>query len=168
VIAYLLSLWALLDATQPFDENVWGFLLAMWLLWLGFWRLFRRPSRGLLVGVISLALILLDVPMRVAFFFHQSAFERRARTHPSYDGGCLWEGCPSPLGLYTVDDILEDSDGGVYLRTGSEPDWTGPDIFSHGFAWHPNPHRTPFGHRWLRWKHVYGDWYAFSVSNCGQ
>jgi hypothetical protein len=167
MLAYLLSLWSLLDAIRPFDR-VGGSLsaLVVWLSWLALRRLQRRPSRGLLFGVITVALIWVDVPMRIAFFLHQGAFERRAKKHPKFGAQCFYEGCPTSVGLYTIDDILEDADGGVYLRTGWEPDWV--DILSSGFAWHPNPHRTPFGHRWLRWRHVYGGWYAFEVSNCGQ
>lgn len=69
------------------------------------------------------------------------------------------------FGVYYVDEVEEDPQGGVYFRTHSGPSvGIGPDGVSYGFAHRPNPAARPFGSVSSQWTHLFGRWYSFAAS----
>jgi hypothetical protein len=113
------------------------------------------------VLLVDLGLITGDVPKRIAFAFARPAFERLlGKVSPQ-------EPSPVPvdlrLGLYRVDRIATDSQGGVYFRTRATRDSI--DEFSYGFAYRPDPIRSPFGRSDYKSYHLSGQWYAFIANN---
>jgi hypothetical protein len=123
----------------------------------------RRLIGYIVISILSFVLILTGIPMRVAFLLSRSSFEQYAAmaTASKHDSEPLerW------LGVYFVDRYAADAGGGVYFRTHAGADGIGPDTMSYGFAFRPNPKRTPFGSARYRVTHVTGDWYSFSASD---
>jgi hypothetical protein len=123
----------------------------------------RRLIGYIVILILSFVLIRTGVPMRVAFLLSRPSFERYAAmaTASKHDSEPLerW------LGVYFVDRYAADAGGGVYFRTHAGADGIGPDTMSYGFAFRPNPKRTPFGSARYRVTHVTGDWYSFSASD---
>ena len=115
------------------------------------------------IVVLSLALILVGIPRRVAFLLSRPAFQRYVSMAPA----CEYRGVVLGrlLGFYYIDRYGTDPRGGAYFRTHTGPDGIGPDQMSYGFAFRPNREGTPFGNAHYRCTRMVGDWYVFSASN---
>jgi hypothetical protein len=127
--------------------------------------LIPRRKWGLWSFVIMLAvagLLWFNVPQRIAFRFYYSEFQPLVLAAPA---GWRGEELGRRLGPYWVDRYGADPRGGVFFRTHTGPDGIGPDELSYGFAFQPNPDGTPFGVARYRLHHLFGDWYAFAVSD---
>jgi hypothetical protein len=111
----------------------------------------------------TMALLLFNVPSRIAFSASRTRFEAMVNNAPGsrYHGGPL----NSRLGLYWVDEYAADSRGGVFFRVHSGADGIGPDTMSYGFAKNPNVEGTPFGAAHYHLVHLLDDWYLFRASN---
>ena len=116
---------------------------------------------GLAVLTTS-AVIWLGLPRRVAFVLSRSAFEQQL------SGVAETAMRPRPTdrrraGIYTIDRVEIDTEGGVYFRTHSHG--YGPDTVSYGFVHHPNRRELPFGRADDLVASLGGSWYSFRVSN---
>lgn len=113
-----------------------------------------------IIMAAALTLLVLQVPLRVAFLLSQSAFEQAVAAAPTspHGGG-------TRLGLYKVDEFAAAPCGGVFFRVYAAPDGISPDTMSYGFAYQPNPQTTPFGTAHYSVSHLWGDWYTFEASN---
>ena len=111
----------------------------------------------------TLGLLWFHVPQRVAFAPWAGEFEALAADAPAseYRGAELG----ARIGPYRVDQYAADPAGGVYFRTLDAPDGIGPDTQSYGSALRPAPNGCPFGRSQYQLVHLFGDWYAFAVSN---
>jgi hypothetical protein len=69
------------------------------------------------------------------------------------------------VGLYYVNEYAADERGGVYFRTYSGRDGSGPDTLSSGFAYRPNLKGTPFGAARYKLHPLNAEWYWFQVSD---
>jgi hypothetical protein len=135
--------------------------------------LFDRPDpparrrwwgvRSAAVMFATLGLLVLHVPQRVAFAFCAADLRPLADAAPDGDIGGV--GLGRSVGPYQVDRYGADGRGGVFFRTATGPDGIGPDQMSYGFAFRPNGQGSPFGGSSYRLSHLFGEWYAFSVSN---
>ncbi len=110
-------------------------------------------------GIILLSSILLNfhIPIRLAFLASQSEFEQFIEKKEFKVN--------RKLGFYRVDKYVEDSVSGKYFRVNSHGDGFSPDTISYGFAYQPNPNKSPFGSADYQLSHLNGDWYLFQVSN---
>ena len=112
-----------------------------------------------LILLITLVLLGLDVPRRVAFFASRGAFEAYAAQSPVQEYGAAelnqW------LGVFWVDEYAADPRGGVYFRVFRTAVGIGPDTMSYGFVRQPNPHGSPFGAAHYRYFPIGGGWYWF-------
>ncbi len=119
------------------------------------------------VWIVASALVVLAcplaIPVRIAFWISRPAFDRY-----------LDPGAPAQLvgrddtfdhrlGLYRVDSRSVDPRGGTYFRTHSGGHGIGPDVMSHGFAYRPNNHGTPYGRCGYTLTHLFGSWYRFQA-----
>ncbi len=113
------------------------------------------------LAVLTLVLLVFNVPRRLAFAFSRSAFESMAQSAPppGITPVNAW------LGLYWVDDYAGDARGTVFFRVYSGSDGIGPDVMSYGFARQPSQQSTPFGGAGYRVFHIVDDWYWFGVSD---
>ena len=110
-------------------------------------------------GIILLSCLLLKfhIPIRLAFFVSQPEFEQFIEKN---------EFKPNrKLGFYRVDKYVKDSVSGKYFRVNSHGDGFSPDIVSYGFAYQPNPKKSPFGSANYQLFHLHGDWYLFQTYN---
>ncbi|WP_435018666.1 hypothetical protein TA3x_000650 [Tundrisphaera sp. TA3] len=123
----------------------------------------RVPWKAIAAAVliVDLGLIACDVPKRIAFAFTRPAFERLLADLSPEDFRHVR--VDLRLGLYHVDRIATDSQGGVYFRTRATRDSI--DEFSYGFAYRPDPIRSPFGRCDYKRRHLSGDWYQFIANN---
>jgi hypothetical protein len=148
---------------------------------LGLWFLFiavtavreivqRRPITAALgaqaaaLSIFAFGLVVLRVPLRMAFAFSQPAFERFMRSTALPDDDKLRaESISRWFGIYHVDRWAHDSRGGVFFRTGTGADMI--DTMSYGFAFHPNREGSPFGRAGYFLSPIAGEWHTFSVSD---
>lgn len=150
-------------------------LLGIWFLMLvalavfdlqGGWQPTNRRRWGLWSATVmfaTLALLSLHVPERIGI----------AGTYVEFDGlahGLLAKhpveiAKGTRVGPYVIEDYAEDERGGVYFRTHIGPDGIGPDTMSYGFVYQPNSKGSPFGNAGYRFRKLFGDWYAFAVSD---
>jgi hypothetical protein len=123
-------------------------------------RKWRRRTFAL--TMVTLVLVSFDVPKRIAFACHVTAFEK-LRTSIG-DEELHDPNTHETIGLYTVQELASDGKGAVYFCTG---DGSGPGLFEHryhGFAYRPNDHVTPWGGDRYRLQHLFGNWYSYTVS----
>jgi len=114
------------------------------------------------IPLLSLALVLTHIPLRLAFTFCRPSFEQWVESAPTteYDLEVPYQ----RIGLWHVDEYAADPRGGVYFRVGTGQD-LGPNTMSYGFAFKPNPEGSPFGNRRYRRSRLTGDWFYFQVSD---
>ena len=118
------------------------------------WQLVK-PVFGIIL--VSFILLKFHIPIRLAFLASQSEFEQfieKKEFKPN-----------RKLGFYRVDKYVEDSVSGKYFRVNSHGDGFSPNTISYGFAYEPNPEKSPFGSADYQLSHLHGDWYLFQVSN---
>ena len=144
--------------------------------------LYRRHWKGLdalstreafaipVVAVVTLLLVVLQIPRHVAFLLARSSFEQMVQSAPMFEYNRRPLNYEGPrrnikLGLYEVDWYVRDPRGGVFFRTHLGPDGLGPDQMSYGFAYQPNREATPFGSARYNVHRMVGEWYSFCVSN---
>lgn len=136
-------------------------------------QLFRRPNDLLvkqrrqlillpLVLFLSLGLLVFYIPRRIAFRFHQRAFEAIVVNVPVSERGVAAD---RRVGMYRVDEFAADPRGGVYFRVYAGMDGIGPDTMSYGFVKSPNSMGSPFGASKYRAFPLIGDWHWFRASN---
>jgi hypothetical protein len=117
------------------------------------------------VMFVTLALLWLNVPQRIAFAFWSLELEPLIGQVPT---GTHFDANQQEIirvGPYRVDAYATDERGGVYFRTHTGPDGLGPDRMSYGFAFRPNREGSPFGNDDYHHRYLFGDWYAFAASN---
>ena len=112
---------------------------------------------------LTMGLVLLGVPLRIAFAFTRPSLQplAEAAAASGIDDVELGRRC----GPYFVDHYASDPRGGVYFRTHTGPDGISPDTMSYGFAFKPNDEGSPFGAAWYTCYYLSGDWYAFKASD---
>ena len=115
------------------------------------------------VIVVTLALLRMHAPQRIAFTLSRPAFDAAISSVPTSEH----VGIPANLrfGVYKVDEYAADPRGGVFFRVHRGHDGIGPDIISYGFVFKPNRHGTPFGAASYATRHLAGDWYWFRASD---
>jgi len=118
-------------------------------------------SAGLMFAAIGL--LWFHVPQRAVFAFCSSTLRGLVEI-PATDK-FRGENLGRRVGPYRIDRYGADRRGGVFFRTNTGPDGIGPDEMSYGFAFRPNVEGTPFGNARYRRRHLFGDWYAFAVSD---
>lgn len=110
----------------------------------------------------TLACLSLHLPQRIVFSFCAGDLQKLAsRANESL----IKENVDWRVGPYQVDSYETDERGGKFFRTCVGTDGLGPDQMSYGFAMQPNSWGTPFGNARYSLCHLFGEWYAFSVSN---
>jgi hypothetical protein len=114
-------------------------------------------------GIVTLALLVKAIPLRIAFRLSQLAFEAAVAEAPLSEYG--GESPGRRFGIYSIDRYAEDPRGGVYFRVGTGPAGIGPNLMSYGFVRHPNPIGSPFGRSGYRTSHLRGDWHIFEASD---
>ena len=115
------------------------------------------------VSLLSLAIVLTNIPLRLAFIFCRPSFEQWVESAPASQYG--GEALNRRIGMWRVDEYAADSRGGVYFRVGTGQDGLGPNTMSHGFAFKPNFEGSPFGNAKYRRSRLTGDWFYFQVSD---
>jgi hypothetical protein len=115
------------------------------------------------VLLLSLALVLTHIPLRLAFTFGRPFFEQWVESAPASQYG--GEALNRRIGMWRVDEYAADPRGGVYFRVGTGPDGLGPDTMSYGFALKPNPEGSPFGNAHYRRSRLTGEWFYFRASD---
>ena len=139
----------------------------MWLIIaILYWRCKIINTHFLLAPILLLCCycaIKFYIPRRIVFHFCHSAFDGQIKD-------VLFNGSPdSPvelnknIGIYHVDKCVQDSRGGIFLRTGISCDII--DTISSGFVYKPNREGTPFGAAKYRLGYLEDDWYWFCVSD---
>ncbi|BAY82364.1 hypothetical protein NIES267_18430 [Calothrix parasitica NIES-267] len=118
------------------------------------WQIIK-PVFGIIL--VSCILLKFHIPIRLAFLASQSDFEKIIVNNEVKSN--------QKLGFYRVDKYVVDSVGGKYFRVNSYGDGISPDTVSYGFAYQPNPKKSPFGSANYQLFHLNGDWYLFQVSN---
>jgi hypothetical protein len=115
------------------------------------------------VCCFSLGLIVLRVPLRIAFAISQSAFEQQLAVALVQED--VVTDLNKRLGAYLVDQHAKDSRGGIYYRVHWGGVGIGPEVMSYGFAYLPNAVGTPFGAAHYSTTRLTGDWYLFRASD---
>lgn len=136
------------------------------------WRNRQQSQNGLLLFyeavavpvavILTVSLLVFNLPMRLSFFCHRSAFERALEQVPTAE-----RGIPAKLrlGIYQIDEYATDPRGGIYFRTAVGSDGFGPDQMSYGFVKDPNRSGTPFGRAKYRVHGLVHGWYLFAASD---
>jgi hypothetical protein len=125
----------------------------------------RRRKWGLASATVMFAmmgLLWFQVPQRVGLSFCTPRLQELVDAAPR--GGGVQE-LGERVGPYRVDVYGGDPRGGVYFRTRTEQAGLSPDQMSYGFAFRPNGRGTPFGNAYYQLRHLFGDWYGFTVSD---
>ena len=116
------------------------------------------------ISVLAFGLVVLRVPMRLAFAVSRSAFEYFLRSNPTpAETDRMSAQVSRWFGIYHVDRWGHDTRGGHYFRTSTGSDMI--DTMSYGFAFQPNPQGSPFGAAGYWRYRIVGDWHTFAVSD---
>lgn len=115
------------------------------------------------VALVTLGLLVLQVPRRAVFAVARPAFERAAAEVDGADRvrADRW------IGPYRVDEVASDEGGAVWFRVSAHAEGFGSDTLSSGFVRDADPRkeRTPFGSARTILSPLWGRWRSFSVSN---
>lgn len=161
----LLFAFIFLLALAPFVVMVFFLGVVTWLVatrgrpWRSAW--WRPMLVCVAMVLLTIGLLLLRVPMRIAFLVSRPAFERVAAEVERSGGFSV----PRRVGLYRVDRCHVDARGGVYFRVYAGLTGIGPDIGSHGFCRNPNSKGPPFGSAQYTVGRFAGGWHVFYASN---
>ena len=114
----------------------------------------------LLMPGVTLVILWASVPSRIGFALSRPAFEAAADMPERSDVQP-----PVQIGLYEVQSVRRDGEGGVYFAVHSAGCGIGPDVTTSGFCFGPEMGTTPYGaaqydRRWMQ-----GRWFRFSACN---
>lgn len=124
---------------------------------------FRRFIVTLLIPIVSYGLLTFYLPRRIAFNLSRPAFEQWLAENPTLTNKP--RSINTQLGIYKVDEYASELPSGHYFRVYSHGDGLGPDTVSYGFAYQPNPEKSPFGAAYYTIYPLGNQWYWFQASN---
>lgn len=116
-----------------------------------------------LVILFTIILIYFQVPCLIVFACYSQQFRELAEKAPQ--DPLVKHQLDKRIGPYYIDYYGSYPAGSVYFRSQSGPDGIGPDEMSYGFAYRPKGKWCTFGKTRYQQKHLFGNWYSFSVSS---
>lgn len=114
------------------------------------------------IMLVTLALLVLNVPQRIGFALSKGAFESLlASLDVSIKGHVNVQ---HRVGVYFVDKVDIDSRGGVFFRTRAVEPFLGFGVTSSGFAHQPRPDSLPLGATHYDSSPLGDDWHVFTAA----
>jgi hypothetical protein len=185
-VVVALRLWAASTPAGPQallwlgSAVVFSVAALVWVVWLLAWMRRRRDGASgaawrflvaPMCATLSVAVLVLDLPLQVRWSLAQESFDRAVESAPASapDQPVAFD-VPAVLGSYRVDRAVAIGDD-VFLSVASDPleSRSGGFLLSSGFA-HlptgraPSPDPVGRGHGKVHYRHVDGDWYAWAAS----
>ena len=126
----------------------------------------RRTVSYLILGLTLLCVAIVPVlvaekvPRHIAF----------RQTIPRFEQALMQadHSSVSKIGRYPVKTVAQDSEGGIYFKTGDRVTggWMDPEErITYGFAYQPDPEQSPFGEWDYRLWPIAEDWYEFKATD---